>query len=173
MAGDRNAEPDAPLAGTLSLAVIRKRADFVAANHGVRVARPGFVLLVKPGLVTDGPVAAGDAVASGGAIPDRARFGVTVTRKIGNAVARNRMKRRFRALLRDILPHQGVAGADHVLIGREGGIERDFAQLRAELEAALTRIAAGKGDPPRRPRQGGKSQSGKSQSGQSQSGQSR
>ena len=164
VAGDRNAEPDAPLAGTLSLAIIRKRADFVAANHGVRVARPGFVLLVKPGA---GTVVAGDAVASGGAKPDRARFGVTVTRKIGNAVARNRMKRRFRALLRDILSHQGVAGADHVLIGREGGIERDFAKLRAELEAALTRIAAGKGDPPRRPRQSGKSQSGQSQSGQS------
>ena len=83
---------------------------------------------------------------------DGVRFGVTVTRKIGNAVMRNRMKRRFRALLRDLLPHLGVAGADHVLIGREGGIERDFAALRAELEAALIRAAAGKGDPPRRPR---------------------
>jgi len=87
---------------------------------------------------------------------DGARFGVTVTRKIGNAVARNRMKRRFRALLRDILPHQGVAGADHVLIGREGGVERDFALLCAELEQALARVAAGKGDPPRRPRPGAK-----------------
>lgn len=155
MAGDRTAEPDSPLAEALparvmSLAIIRKRADFVAANHGVRVARPGFVLLVKPG------------PAGAGAKPDQVRFGVTVTRKIGNAVARNRMKRRFRALLRDILPHQGVAGADHVLIGREGGIERDFAQMHAELEAALARVAAGKGDPPRRPRQGGKSQSGQS-----------
>ncbi len=81
---------------------------------------------------------------------------MTVTRKIGNAVARNRMKRRFRALLRDILPQQGMAGADHVMIGREGGIERDFATLRAELEAALARVAAGKGDPPRRPRPDGK-----------------
>ena len=91
-------------------------------------------------------------------VPDATgvRFGVTVTRKIGNAVARNRMKRRFRALLREILPERGLAGADHVLIGREGGIERDFAQMRIELEAALARVAAGKGDPPRRPRNGGK-----------------
>jgi ribonuclease P protein component len=64
------------------------------------------------------------------------------------------MKRRFRALLRDILPASGIAGADHVLIGREGGVERDFASLRAELHAALARVAAGKGDPPRRPRPG-------------------
>ena len=131
MQGDPAADPK-----PLRLGMIRKRADFVAANHGVRVARPGFVLLVRPAA----PVI------------DGARFGVTVTRKIGNAVMRNRMKRRFRALLRDLLPHLGVAGADHVLIGREGGIERDFAALRAELEAALIRAAAGKGDPPRRPR---------------------
>jgi ribonuclease P protein component len=51
-----------------------------------------------------------------------------------------------------MLPVQGIAGADHVLIGREGGIERDFAMLRDELSAALARVAAGKGDPPRRPR---------------------
>ncbi|MBX9885032.1 MAG: ribonuclease P protein component [Novosphingobium sp.] len=79
------------------------------------------------------------------------RFGVTVTKRIGNAVARNRMKRRLRALAREILPAQGIAGADHVLIGRENGIERDFGLLRQELEAALSRAAAGKGDPPRRP----------------------
>ncbi len=69
------------------------------------------------------------------------RFGVTVTKKIGNAVVRNRMKRRFRELLRAALPQQGIAGADHVLIGREGGVERDFAKLRLELNEALTRAA--------------------------------
>ena len=84
------------------------------------------------------------------------RFGITVTKKIGNAVVRNRMKRRFRALLRELLPASGLAGHDHVLIGREGGVERDFALLRSELDAALARAAAGKGDPPRRPRTGGK-----------------
>ncbi len=131
-------DPSTPTRTALRIGVIRQRADFVAANHGVRVARPGFVLLVRPGVQA----------------PDHARFGVTVTKKIGNAVCRNRMKRRFRALLRDILPACGIAGADHVLIGREGGIERDFALLRAELHAALARVAAGKGDPPRRPGKG-------------------
>ena len=80
------------------------------------------------------------------------RYGITVTKKIGNAVVRNRMKRRFRALVRELLPEQGLPDHDHVLIGRETGIERNFAALREELAAALSRAAAGKGDPPRRPR---------------------
>jgi len=119
---------------------IRKRPDFLAANRGLRVARPGFVLLVNPGAAPS----------------DAMRLGVTVTKKIGNAVVRNRMKRRFRALARELLPLHGIAGADHVLIGREGGIERDFSALRDELVAALARAAQGKGDPPRRNRPAGK-----------------
>ncbi|MBF9150369.1 ribonuclease P protein component [Novosphingobium jiangmenense] len=118
------------------IATIRKRADFVAANRGIRVARPGFVLLVNRDVVS--------------AEEADLRFGVTVTKKIGNAVVRNRMKRRFRALLREALPEAGIAGGDHVMIGREGGVERDFALLREELAVALARAAAGKGDPPRK-----------------------
>ena len=87
------------------------------------------------------------------------RFGITVTKKIGNAVVRNRMKRRFRELLRAALPTEGIAGADHVLIGREGGVERDFAKLRQELAEALSRAAQGKGDPPRRKQPGRRSAS--------------
>jgi ribonuclease P protein component len=62
------------------------------------------------------------------------------------------MKRRFRELLRAALPVAGLPDHDHVLIGREGGIEREFGKLRDELAAALARAQAGKGDPPRRPR---------------------
>lgn len=86
---------------------------------------PGFVLLVRER--GDGDPAI--------------RLGITVTRKIGGAVVRNRMKRRFRALARELLPAHGLAGADHVLIGRAGGIERDFGLLRAELEKALRKAA--------------------------------
>ncbi|OYX08357.1 MAG: ribonuclease P protein component [Sphingomonadales bacterium 32-68-7] len=114
------------------LSVIRKRADFLAANRGLRVARPGFVLLARP---------------NGG---QGKRFGITVTKKIGNAVVRNRMKRRFRELLRAALPAAGLPDHDHVLIGREGGVERDFGQLQDELLAALARAVAGKGDSPRK-----------------------
>ncbi len=116
------------------LSVIRKRSDFLAANRGLRVARAGFVLLARP---NDG---------------QGKRYGITVTKKIGNAVVRNRMKRRFRELLWDALPDRGLPDHDHVLIGREGGVERDFGRMREELQAALARAAQGKGDPARPPR---------------------
>lgn len=68
------------------------------------------------------------------------RAGFTVTKKIGGAVVRNRMKRRFRALAREIIPSNGVPGCDHVMIGRTKGIERDFGLLRSELVGALERL---------------------------------
>lgn len=122
---------------TDSLSIISKRADFLAANRGLRVARPGFVLLAHPN--------AGKGK----------RYGITVTRKVGNAVVRNRIKRRFRELLRAALPELGLPDHDHVLIAREGAIERNFAAMQGELAEALARAAAGQGDPPRRrPRKG-------------------
>ena len=120
-----------------SLSVIRKRSDFLAANRGLRVARPGFVLLANP---------------NGG---KGTRYGITVTKKIGNAVVRNRMKRRFRELLWAHLPEHGLPDHDHVLIGRDGGVERDFAKLSSELVGALEKAARGEGQrgrPPRRKR---------------------
>lgn len=69
------------------------------------------------------------------------RAGFTVTKKIGNAVVRNRMKRRFRALAREVMPASGHSGCDHVMIGRAGGIERDFSALRDDLERALKKAA--------------------------------
>ena len=86
---------------------------------------PGFVLLVRPRDDADQTM----------------RIGYTVTKKIGNAVVRNRMKRRFRAMARDLLPDLGIAGADHVLIGRAGGVERDFATLTAEFKRALAKLS--------------------------------
>ena len=88
---------------------------------------PGFVLLVRPREDGDPTM----------------RVGFTVTKKIGGAVVRNRMKRRFRALARETLPEHGIPGADHVLIGRAGGVERDYASLVAELKRALKKVAAG------------------------------
>ena len=70
------------------------------------------------------------------------RLGITVSKKVGTAVIRYRMKRRFRALARELLPQHGVAGADHVLIGRPSGIERDFDLLRAELVKGLAKAMA-------------------------------
>ena len=82
---------------------------------------PGFVLLVRD---------------RGDGDPSK-RVGFTVTKKVGKAVVRNRMKRRFRALAREIIPTRGHPGSDHVMIGRSGGIERDYGLLRQELAKAL------------------------------------
>jgi ribonuclease P protein component len=104
--------------------IIKKRADFLAANRGKRYATPGFVLLVRDRQDDDPAI----------------RLGITITKKVGNAVVRNRMRRRFRELAREMLGEKGKAGADHILIGRDRGIERDFGELRADLSKALGKL---------------------------------
>jgi ribonuclease P protein component len=105
--------------------ILRRRADFLAANRGTRLVTPGFILLVRP-RGDDDPTM---------------RAGFTVTKKIGNAVTRNRLKRRLREVVRLGLAACGKAGADHVLIGREAGLTRPFAQMQADLVRAMARIA--------------------------------
>jgi ribonuclease P protein component len=70
------------------------------------------------------------------------RLGLTVSKKVGGAVVRNRMKRRLRALARELLPECGLVGTDLVLIGRPSGIEREFDLLREELRKALRKVSA-------------------------------
>jgi ribonuclease P protein component len=110
---------------TPKIETISRRADFLAANGAKRVPMPGFVLLVRR-RNDENPAM---------------RLGITVTKKIGNAVIRNRMKRRFRSLARELLPAAGLAGADHILIGRSSGVGRDFDDLRRELGKALEKAA--------------------------------
>jgi ribonuclease P protein component len=97
---------------------------------------PGFLLLVRERNDADPAM----------------RIGITVSKKVGNAVVRNRMKRRFRALARDVLPDAGIAGADHILIGRNSGIERDYQALRTELAKALAKARRLGDAPPRAPK---------------------
>jgi len=101
------------------VARIRKRRDFLAANSGVRVATPSFILLVKPG-------------ASG-----EPRAGFTVSKKVGNAVARNRAKRRLREVARLALGEAAIDGADHVFIARAQPAEAPFSTLLADAESAV------------------------------------
>ena len=107
---------------------LKKRADFLRVA-GVRRkwATPGMVLQAAP-----------DEGADAGFL----RVGFTATKKTGNAVMRNRIKRRLRALADEILPRHAKAGWDYVLIGRKSTIDRDFNALRSDLLYALKKTGA-------------------------------
>ena len=107
----------------LHFETLKKRADFLAAARAKRVVTKGFVLQAHPR--GEGPI----------------RVGYTCSKKVGNAVARNRAKRRLREIARLTLPRHGRAGWDYVLIGRAGvTATRDFAKMCADLESALTKL---------------------------------
>jgi ribonuclease P protein component len=110
---------------------LKVRADFLrVANAGRRSAGPGLVVQAAP-----------HPQASSGATG--IRVGFTASRKVGNAVIRNRAKRRMRAAAVSVLPALGRPGTDYVLIARAGTADRPFAGLIADLEAALRRIGRG------------------------------
>lgn len=103
---------------------LTRRSEFLAANAGVRVPMPAFVLLVHP-RSDDRPDAG---------------FGITATKRLGGAVIRNRVKRRLRAVVRDVFPDHALSGADHVLIGRPDALTIDHARLVADVTKALGKV---------------------------------
>mgnify|MGYP006054251275 FL=1 len=70
------------------------------------------------------------------------RVGFTVSRKVGNAVVRNLVRRRLREIARQVIPQSARADQDYVLVGRESAIGRDFLAMRGELQEALRRLKA-------------------------------
>jgi ribonuclease P protein component len=71
---------------------------------------------------------------------EKVRVGFTASRKVGNAVVRNRAKRRLRAAAAEILPRDGGPGTDYVLIARAGTGQRAYAELVADLAGALRQV---------------------------------
>ena len=121
---------DQPPAVSLRLQVLRKRSEFLALARGAHTATAGFVLQMRK--TPEGQ-------------RDLIRVGFTCSKKVGNAVARNRAKRRLREIARLILPHHGLPGHDYVLIGREGATATlPFDQLQADLIKALEKLQRGR-----------------------------
>lgn len=110
--------------------VLTRRRDFLSCAKGRRHAAPGLILQARRRT-------AGESAETG------PRVGYTCSKKVGNAVARNRAKRRLREAARAVIPRTGQPGWDYVLIGRQGATAaREFALLVADLETALARVHA-------------------------------
>ena len=102
---------------------LKRRQDFVAAAKGAYAAMPGMVVQARD--------------RKDGGAP---RVGFTATKKLGNAVVRNRIKRRLREIARLHLGQDARSGYDYVLIGRGPALDRPFADLHTDLISALKRL---------------------------------
>lgn len=121
------------------LVTLTRRADFLAAARAGRASTPAFTLQARQRPKTDVS-----------ADPTHVRVGFTCSKKVGNAVARNRAKRRLREIARTVLPEAGQAGWDYVLIGRPVvTASHPFDRLLDDLRGAVARIHTPR--PPRAP----------------------
>lgn len=110
----------------MKIATIKKRADFLlAAQSGFKFVKPMVIVQLRKH---------GDTEAI--------RVGFTATKKLGNAVVRNRVKRRMRAAAAKLVPELGLPGCDYVFIGREKLCTSKFSELINEMKYCLQRLAA-------------------------------
>ncbi len=108
----------------LSLEKLTKRSEFLAvAKAGLKSVTPAFIVQAHKR-----------------SSEESSRYGITASRKVGNAVKRNRAKRRLRALIRQTFQLKNKPGTDYVLIARAEVLRRNFALMAQELEIALKRL---------------------------------
>lgn len=114
-----------PPAGSVRLYTMKTRPEFLAAARARKQAMPGFIIQARNRKDDCSHV----------------NVGFTASKKVGNAVARNRAKRRLRAIVRDVLPALAQPGWDYVLIGRRDiTAKRDYGDLHSDLHHALKRL---------------------------------
>lgn len=114
-----------------SVTTLKVRAEFLRVRKGARWAGPAFVLEAKERHRKDGGPLAGE---------QGPRFGFTVTRQIGKAVERNRIRRRLKAAVRGVSPDHAKGDFDYVLIARKPALTSAFAAIVADLVKALERV---------------------------------
>lgn len=124
---------------------MRHRADFLAAAAAAKTSGVAFTLQARA-REDEGPP----------------RVGFTVSKKVGNAVERNRVRRRLREIVRLAPAGRLQAGHDYVLIGRRAALGLSFARMVAELDGALDRLHRGHRPPTRRRPQSAEGRNGES-----------
>jgi ribonuclease P protein component len=110
------------------LTTLKRRPEFLRVRSGARWATPAFVL---EGKRRSDPAAA-----------DAARFGFTVSKQVGGAVERNRIRRRLKAAIRGILPDHARRDFDYVIVARRPALDAQFSVLVSDLVDALERVHA-------------------------------
>jgi len=124
----------------MQLVTIKRRADFLRVRGGARASTACFALECKARDVSRDVSHVSAKTAS--IEPPTARFGFTVTKKLGNAVVRNRIKRRLREAVRHSASPYCQPEFDYVLIARAPALQRVFADLKMDLVAALQKVHA-------------------------------
>ncbi len=106
------------------MGVIKQRRDFLAMRDADKAHAPSFLMLARANPQNGSTV----------------RLGLTVTKKLGGAVVRNRIRRRLRAAAREVFPHAAHAGLDYVLVARQAAYDRNYDALLDDMKRALLRL---------------------------------